>query len=388
MPRKPVERIPPHAFRPPHCPWPNCDQHHLDDPTRFRYRRAGSFVRKNDGRRVPRFFCHACQRTFSLQTFACTYFLKQPQLLAPIAAGLNAGSAHRQLARTLGCAPSTVTRQSARLGRHALLLQALALEHLAEIREPIAFDHFETFAYSQWDRVGVATPVGCRSWFVYGLDPAPHRRGGRQSSFQRRRRARKAVTAPPRGQVARSCRRSLDLLTSMLPDRGQLQLNSDDHPAYAAAVRRHPAAARIDHRIYPNPPRGPKGSPRSEAARWRDGALFSVDVLHTLWRHSSAHHRRETVAFARRSNAILERGFLMAVWRNLVKWRSERRPDRRTPAMVLGLTDAPWSWDRVLSRRLFPSLTAVPRDWMRVYRREWVTPALGHNARHALSWAF
>jgi hypothetical protein len=72
--------------------------------------------------------------------------LKRPEILLPVAAGLVAGSAHRQLARSLGCAPSTVTRLSARLGRHALLLQALALEDRAgRLDESIAADHFETF---------------------------------------------------------------------------------------------------------------------------------------------------------------------------------------------------------------------------------------------------
>ena len=32
--------------------------------------------------------------------------------------------------------------------------------------------------------------------------------------------------------------------------------------------------------------------------------------------HTQAHQRRETIAFGRRSNAVLERGFLFIVWRN------------------------------------------------------------------------
>ncbi len=69
---------------------------------------------------------------------------------------LNAGSAHRQIARSLGCAPSTVTRLSARLGRHALLLQAHALDTLGEIGEPVALDHLETFVVRQEEALGLA----------------------------------------------------------------------------------------------------------------------------------------------------------------------------------------------------------------------------------------
>ena len=116
--------------------------------------------------------------------------------------------------------------------------------------------------------------------------------------------------------------------------------------------------------------------------------MFAVDLLHKLLRHSQAHHRRETIAFGRRLNAALERGFLFVVWRNLIKGRSERKPDRSTPAMALKLTDSPWDWSRVLSRRLFPTHLHVPERWLAIYRRELVTTMLGNNTRHSLVNAF
>ena len=116
--------------------------------------------------------------------------------------------------------------------------------------------------------------------------------------------------------------------------------------------------------------------------------MFPVDALHALWRHTQAHHRRETIAFARRINAAVERGFLMAVWRNFVKWRSERKPDRRTPAMLKGLANEPWSWDRVLAQRLFPERVRVPEAWKKVYGRDWDTDESGPMTRHRLVNAF
>lgn len=116
--------------------------------------------------------------------------------------------------------------------------------------------------------------------------------------------------------------------------------------------------------------------------------MFAVDLLHKLLRHSQAHHRRETIAFGRRINAIIERVALMAVWRNFVKGVSERRPDPTTPAMRLGLAARAWSWRDVLARRRFPARTPMPEGWMRIYRRGWITPAVGRNAAHALRHAF
>ena len=376
------------GFQPPHCPWPECSQHEQADPQRFGPDRAGFYTRRCDGKRIQRYRCRSCGRTFSQQSFACSYYLKRPELLVPIAAGLNAGSAHRQLARSLGCAPSTVTRQSQRLGRHAMLLHAQAMASLPQLPEPIVLDHFETFAYSQWDRLAVATPVGQDSWFVYGLAPAVHRRAGRVSVHQRRRRERRAVPRPPLGQYLRSMHVTLNRLAARLPAQGRLPLITDGLEAYQQALCEHPSAHRFWHRSHPNPARGSKGAPRSPEARERDQQMFAVDVLHGLWRHSSANHRRETIAFARRANAVMERGYLFAVWRNFVKARTERHAKRGTPAMRIGLADTPWSWERVLARRIF--WRRVPRDpdLMALYRRELVTPALGQNARHTLKNAF
>jgi transposase-like protein len=378
-PGQPIEGKRPDRFRPPHCPRRECSGHR--PAGRYGCIRAGSYVRRCDPqRRVPRFLCLGCKRSFSRQSFATSYYLKRPELLAPVAAGLVAGSGHRQIARSLRCAPSTVTRLSARLGRHALLVQAEALAALeGSVDEPFVWDHFETFAFSQEDRLGIGTAVGQRSWFVFSFDPAPHRRGGRPAS--RRPAPRSPLPDAVPAAVVDSTRRALRLLARLSP--GGFHLVSDDHPAYGAAV----AGARgIRHSIHPNPPRGPRNDPR--IARMRDRAMFAVDLLHKLLRHSQAHHRRETIAFGRRSNAILERTALMAVWRNFVKNVSERRSAELTPAMRLRLTARRWTWGDVLARRRFPERVCWPEGWRRIYQRGWITPAVGRNQRHELRHAF
>jgi hypothetical protein len=330
-------------------------------------------------RKVPRYLCSSCRKTFSRQAFAATYYLKRPELLPPVAAGLVAGSAHRQIARSLGCAPSTVTRLSARLGRIALLLQAETLQELTPFDEPYAFDHFETFVYSQEDRLGIGTPVGQSTWFVYSVDPAPHRAAGRRGV--RRRAPRRPLPAPQLGSVGRSTTRVLELLKTVSPE--GFHLVTDDHPSYRAGVQKVPG---ITHHVFPNPPRGPGSDPA--VARERDRQMFAVDLLHKLFRHSQAHHRRETIAFGRRSNAVIERAALMMVWRNFVKGVSERKNDRTTPAMRRGVTRRPWSWNDVVSQRRFPGRLPMPEGWMKVYRRGWITPAVGRNQAHDLRHAF
>jgi hypothetical protein len=103
--------------------------------------------------------------------------------------------------------------------------------------------------------------------------------------------------------------------------------------------------------------------------------MFPVDQLHQLLRHTCADHKRETIAFGRRLESTLGRAHLMAVWKNFVKARSERAPDRTTPAMRLDLADAPWRWERVLSRRLFPVREVPSESALRLYQKQW-TPGM------------
>ncbi len=383
-PATPVERQV--GFRPSFCPWRECPEHRRRE-SGYRYHRHGSYSTARR-RGVPRFRCLTCLRTFSRQTFSVTYYRKRPRLLRGVAAGIVAGSALRQIARSLDCAPNTVARASAHLGRHGMLLQARALARLRDaLSEPVVFDHFESFELTQDYPFGVGTAVGARSWFVYCLDPAPHGRAGRVSPFQRRR-LESRPRRPHRQGYLGSTRRVLDQLLRLAPPDHPLRLWSDAHADYRRAVHTHPHRDRILESAFPNPRRGPKGAPRSGRARVRDGAMFAVDLLHKILRHSLAHHRRETIAFPRRINAAMERLAVTAVWRNFVKKRSERSGRDSTPALLLGLTETRWSWTRVLSRRLFYDRCELPAPWPTLYRREWTTPALPANARHDLLRAF
>ena len=176
-----------------------------------------------------------------------------------------------------------------------------------------------------------------------------------------------------------SYRRSFTGLLSELmgEDESPLTVITDGHLAYRQALEKDARFRKVIHRGYPNPERGPKGSPRSLEARLRDWMIFQADLLHKLLRHSSAHCRRETIAIARRVNALMERFYLFAVWRNFVKRRTERKSDAPTPAMVVGLTDQAWSWQRVFGQRLFLRRVAPGPRMARVYRRQWNHPGEG-----------
>jgi len=377
-----VELVRPESFVPVFCPWPACHEHRRRSG-RLRYLPHGFYRRRCDGRIVPRFRCLGCRRTFSQQSFAFSYYLKRPELSRPIAAGLVAGSAHRQIARSLGCHHSTVTRRSRRLGRHALLLHHMALRDLT-LSEPVIVDDFDSFAGSQYFPCTLPTATGSNSWFLYGFAFARERRRGTMSPIQRKRRAglERLHGRPPRGAVTAAFG---SLLRRLPTARTPLRIVADDDPAIRRAAD---ALPHVQLSVYPNPVRGPKGSPRSLEARRRDRAMFPNDQLHRFLRHSEAAHRRETIAFGRSYNGLIERLALFVTWRNLVQARSERHPAEGTTAMRLRLTKAPWGWPQVLAERLHPTRVQADYEVMRHYRRELATPSLPNERRHILSRAF
>jgi len=358
-PGRPVDRIPPGEFRPPHCPWADCPEHLVSEPRRYRFVRNGCYRRKCDRRRVPRFRCRRCRRGFSRQTFSVSYCMKRPELLDPVAHWMVSGAALRPIARAYSgthprrpCHPSTVVRIARRIGSQAALLLEQARRQLPRIDEPIVFDHFETFVGMQENALGILTPVGRRSWYSYALEPAWHRR----STAGSRKRPR---VGPSPGQYRRSVARMLAALLERVAESETLQLISDDHGEYPRAIAAARRRAGILHAAFANPPERGRGKERGAAARRRDRELFAVDLEHMWIRHVCADHRRESIAFCRRGEAALERMAAFAVWRNLIQGVSVRRNDTTTPAMRLGLTERPWSWREVLGQRRWPKRIGI-----------------------------
>ena len=375
-PRHPAESVRPSRFRPPFCPWPECAAHRT--PGRG-FHRHGYYKQRSDPARIPRFLCLDCQRTCSRQTFSTTYYLKRPELLVSVAAGLAACSAHRQLARSCHCSKTSVTRLTERLGRHAILFHARCLESLPALTEPVVHDHFETFMGRQDRALGVGTAVGAGTWFVYDVDPAPHKASGRRPD------RRPLDQDPPAFQQSyvQSIRRTFLGLIAHVPADRSLLARVDGRNDYRVALRFGAIGSRIELEVYPNPERGPNGAPRSQEARVRDIAMFPADQLHQLLRHSCSDHKRETIAFGRRLESIVGRAPLLAVWKNFIKSRSERRPDRTTPAMRLGLTDTRWRWERVLSRRLFPTREVLSSSALKLYAKRWTPGLPALDRKHA-----
>jgi hypothetical protein len=282
-------------------------------------------------------------------------------------------SGYRQIAREAETYHSTVMGQAARLGRHALLY----LHHHRpppEREEPLVIDGFESFAFSQFHPLHLNLAVGADSHFVYGVTIARLRRKGTMTASQKRRREAldQLHGRPEPGTFTKSVEQLIRLAA---PAPQSLTIRSDEHPTYPRAFRRL-SGWQIQHE-----------QTSSLAARTPGNPLFPVNLLDLLLRHNSANHKRETIAYSKRHQSVIERAALLLLWRNYTKPFSENHGGG-TPAMRIQLESTPLSIRRLLSQRLFPYRVKLPELHQHYYVRGVPTPGIARPRRHQLKLAF
>jgi len=356
-------------FRPPHCPNPRCPS--LSDPQGWRFKRKGFFARRRGPRRVQRYLCQRCGRSFSSQTFSTTYWLKRPDLLRPLFWRVLACSAYRQIAREFDAAHSTIQHQVERLGRHCLLLhEALRPEAPAE---PLALDGFRTLESGHYWPFDLNLLVGT-SHYVYGFNDAELRRSGTHTPAQLEKRSRlEALHGRPDPRATERAVR--ELVGRVVPPGAEAEIHSDEHPSYPRGFGRLPGR-RIRH-----------DTTSSRESRTSTNPLFPVNLADLLLRHCGANHKRETIAFSKRRQGALYRAAIWAVWRNYVKPRSERRRDE-PPAVALGIIERALSVKEILAGRRFPWRERRLQGWLRrCYEGRIPTRRLGACRVHRASYA-
>jgi len=358
------------GFTPPFCPRTDCRYHRSS--LGWRWRRHGSFTRRAAPQRIPRFRCGHCGHTFSSQTFSTTYWLKRPEVLLPAAFAALACSGHRQSARERGCSPGTIQRQVGRVGRHALLLLQAHAPHRA-IAEPVVVDGFESFAFSQYHPLYLNLVVGAESHYCYAFTHSELRRKGRMTLRQRRRRAvLEAEHGRPDPQAIEFGTYRALALAAPVPQ--ALVVRSDEHDAYPRALRRLQGYAIRHERTH------------SRVARTAGNPLFPVNRMDLLLRHNSANHKRETIAFSKRHQAVVWRAAWLLAWQNYAKPFSERHGGG-TPAMRAGLCERRLPVAELLRWRLFPARVGLPEEWRDYYAGRIRTRRIRNEHRHLLKLA-
>jgi hypothetical protein len=165
-----------------------------------------------------------------------------------------------------------------------------------------------------------------------------------------------------------------ELLEVVTTGRHEVVVRSDDHTAYLPALRG--LECRVTHHTTP-----------SRRPRDHHNPLFEVNLLDRFLRHSTAAHKRGTIAWPKRRQASAEKLSVFLVWRNYMKRRRENGPSV-SPAMLKGITRRILDIPDVLSKRLFRTQISLSPRWGLYYDRAVETAALGVNRAHTLTYAY
>ena len=357
------------SFVPPFCPNADCVSRTSSKPWRFK--KKGFYERDARPQKIQRYVCQHCRRNFSSQSFSTDYWLHRNDLLEGAFHRLVSCSGLRQIAREKGVSHTTIRRFADRLGRHCLLFHE---KHRPEKspEEPLVLDGLRTFEHSQYWPMDINLLVG-PSHFVYGFNDAELRRSGTMRPSQKLKREvlEKEYGRPDPNATQKQVE---ELLRRIVRPGGEVVLRSDEHRSYPRAIKR------LNDRKFHHT------TTSSKDARTPANPLFPVNLADMLLRHSSANHKRETIAFSKRRQGAMYRMAIWAVWRNYIKNTSENR-GTAPPAVALGLVKSAMKVPEVLSERIFQEKIGISGWLSRCYFGQIATRAIKKCRSHEAVFA-
>ncbi|HEV8611998.1 MAG TPA: hypothetical protein VGQ73_00725 [Gemmatimonadales bacterium] len=308
------------SFVPARCPFPTC-------PSRcrvpFTWHHKGRFRRRCDGRLVPRFYCRACRRRFSSQSFRLDYRLRRPTLHLELFFGFVSKLTLRQAARIHRCSKNTVAHRLRLLGEHSRAFHHAQLEG-ARLAGRFLLDELETFEHNRRLRpLTVPVLVERQSFFVVSTAVAPlPARGGLSQRHRLRKLALEQCEGKRRSGSRGAVKRCLETLRGC--SAGPLILESDRKPSYAGLVRQclGRGARHLRH--------------SSRAPRTVENPLFAINLTLAMLRDGASRLVRRSWAASKKAAWLERHLWIWIVWRNYVRNRTNKTPGV-TAAMALGV---------------------------------------------------
>ena len=331
-------------FDPPCCPYARCPSRRRGLTPILTYR--GSYVRRCDGRRVPRFRCRRCHRSFSSQTFRLDYRQRKPWLNARIAHFLCAKTTLRKTAEILGVDRKTVELRLDLFGRHCRELHEAFLERYRAraggLRGSMMMDELETF---EVDRrlfpITVPVLIEEHTYFVVHVDTAPlGPRGGLKEADRKRLARHVALHGPRRNRSREAVRRTLEAWRRHAAPGGATQLSTDRKSTYRPLLRSVFAGQGVSHSVY-----------SSKSPRTHGNPLFPINHTNAMLRDSLSRLVRRTWGNSKKRLRLKSHLWVFVVFRNYVREITRAAP-RVSAAMALGVAGRRWKWSEVLRWRV------------------------------------
>ena len=230
--------------------------------------RRGYFWRSSDSRRVARFFCRVCERSFSQASASVCFRQKRRTLNEPLRLLLVSGVSLSRAARLLHADRKTVVRKLLFLSEQAGLRQE---EFLARLRARgdkivgIQFDEMESFEHSKGKPLSIPLVVLPKSRKILALDVCQMPAKGPLAEISRKK------YGPRPDERAATAERLLGSLREILVP--EPEVLSDEKPQYGVWLKR--ALGSVRHRRV----RGRRGCVVGQGELKRGGfdPLFSLN---------------------------------------------------------------------------------------------------------------
>lgn len=351
-------------FKPPYCANPKCRWHSPDIA-----KEEAVFVRYGTRKikRFPytsvRFRCQRCRKTFSESFFGFSYRDQLPDTYQEIFDLRQGGWTKRRVARHFGYSLDTVLRRIRKLARQSFLIQAKKAENL-EIKESIAFDGLENFAFSQFDPNNINHAIGRDSLFTYDFNFSPLNRKGRMSERQKKKKKllENDFWPYPKDAIHSGTKRIVERLFEKCP--GDLVFHSDNHYAYRDVIKNLKRKKQIDHRITP-----------AKLTRNYRNRLFAINHMDLITRQKLTAFKRETISFSKHSVSMIEDYALLMVEKNFMRPMFEKKhvrdPSTNTdsPAMRVGIEKKILKFHEFFKLRVTKAQVKLNEDWQNFVER-------------------
>jgi transposase-like protein len=222
------------------CPYIRDEVNQANDPecapspNSHRIVRNGFYRRKSDCKRIPRFYCLGCRKSFSSAYFSPCYRQKKRTVNHGVHELHYSGVSQRRLARLLGINRKTVVRKLIFLGVRAHLEHQRYLQMRLASGKQVAhlqFDEMETFERSKCLPLSIALAVEADTRKILGYRVAVMPAKGPLASISRRKYGPRADERP---EAARS------LFSEIAPlIHPKATITSDQNPKYPNWIKPH-----------------------------------------------------------------------------------------------------------------------------------------------------
>lgn len=204
------------------------------------YKKHGTFYRHEDARRVPRFYCKACCKTFSRAGYSPYYRHQHRHYTEVIRALFANGCTIRGIARILKIDKDTVARRLVLLAEEARHREALRRVS-APLASNVQFDDLISFEHSKMKPLSVTVITDADRWRIIGVTVAQIPASGHIAAKSRKKYGKR---------VDKSIKARDELLAVTAPNiTPDATVVTDKHKDYPPVIKRHlPDATHVSHK--------------------------------------------------------------------------------------------------------------------------------------------